>query len=711
MPANIGLYSYLTALLAYGGLSVLLVFAWRERRFTFSVLAATLATAVWGGTVALATVLEYPPVAWMQAAELLRNLCWLFLLLNLLGQRLEGSAHPLAGEAWRRWFWPVAGLSALLLVAGPLVFPVLPISGGAYRNLIFSTWLGMAVVGLLLLEQIYRNGTQGERWSSKYLCLGLGLIFSYDFFMYAEALLLQQLDTMLWQARGVVVSLAVPLLAVAIARNTNWKADIQISRHVVFHSVTLFAAGIYLILMAVVGYFVRILGGNWGGVLQVTFLVAAGLLLVALLFSGKIRAETRVWLSKNFFSYKYDYREQWLQFTERLSAGGDGVPITVVSALASLVNSPAGLLWSRQGNRFYLATHWNMPEPEGNLPLGDLPDWLQSSQWIIDLGEWQRSPDIYEGLVLPPWLTALERGWLVIPLMFNDSLQGILYLRRSDLHPDLNWEDRDLLKVAGRQAGSHLAQYQASTELVEARQFEAFNRLSAYVIHDLKNILAQQSLIVSNAERHKTNPAFVDDVIDTVRNSVVRMQRLMEQMRTGVRGSHSGTVSLLGLLQRSIEARAVAQPVPILGSDADDALIDADSEQLATVFGHVLQNAQEATDRDGEILVTAQRHADTVTVNVSDTGCGMDEAFVRDRLFKPFDSTKGLTGMGIGAFESREFVRSLGGDITVTSAPGVGSTFSIVLPCSAEFSEQNTAGETGDSSAANSADKGEVELE
>ena len=253
-------------------------------------------------------------------------------------------------------------------------------------------------------------------------------------------------------------------------------------------------------------------------------------------------------------------------------------------------------------------------------------------------------------------------------------------LQETGLKHSLNWEDRDLLKTAGRQAASHLAQHQASLALVEARQFDAFNRLSAYVVHDLKNILAQQSLIVSNAARHRDNPAFIDDMIATVENSVTRMQRLMEQMRSGVRSSAAGSVELVDLLREVIANRCATRPAPAADFAVDQCRVEADHERLGTVFNHLLQNAQEATDPDGEVRVHLGRDERWTSVDIIDSGRGMDPAFVRERLFRPFESTKGLTGMGIGVFESREYIRQLGGDIDVESTPGKGTRFTVTLP-------------------------------
>jgi len=202
--------------------------------------------------------------------------------------------------------------------------------------------------------------------------------------------------------------------------------------------------------------------------------------------------------------------------------------------------------------------------------------------------------------------------------------------------------------MAGHQAASYLAQYQSDQQLIQARQFEAFNRLSAYVVHDLKNILAQQSLIVSNAERHKDNPEFINDVIATIKNSVDRMTRLMDQMRNGLRGNNLYNIELSALLSRVVDNRANSgqRPVPTLDLPDQQMYIDADRDQLTTVFSHIIQNAQEATDKNGLVAVTLSHNAQQAMIEVRDSGIGMDAAFIRDRLFRPFDTTKGLTGMG-----------------------------------------------------------------
>jgi len=248
-------------------------------------------------------------------------------------------------------------------------------------------------------------------------------------------------------------------------------------------------------------------------------------------------------------------------------------------------------------------------------------------------------------------------------------------------HQSVNWEVMDVLKTAARQAASYLALDQAARALADARQFEGFNRLSAFVVHDLKNLIAQLSLVARNAERHRHNPAFIDDAMDTIKNSVAKMNRLLAQLRSPDQRTASARIDLVALVEDAVRLRSVQEPVPKLELLADERLsVRADADRLGAIVAHVIQNAQEATPRDGRVIVRVGRLDDHAAIDVDDTGSGMDADFVRERLFKPFDSTKGLTGMGVGAYDARELVSSLGGRVIVDSEPGRGTRFRMLIP-------------------------------
>jgi putative PEP-CTERM system histidine kinase len=246
---------------------------------------------------------------------------------------------------------------------------------------------------------------------------------------------------------------------------------------------------------------------------------------------------------------------------------------------------------------------------------------------------------------------------------------------------NLNWEDWDLLRTAGREAASYLALAAASDELARARQFEAFNRLSAYVVHDLKNLVAQLGLVVSNAARHKENPAFMADVIQTVDHAVDKMNRLLGQLRKDRFVTQESDIVDINRAAREVIAQRQAQtPRPTL-EDCDDVLqVLGNRDRLESVLEHLVQNAQEATPPEGEVSLRLFRDSDWAVLEVEDSGTGMDDSFVKDRLFRPFETTKGNAGLGMGAYQVRETVRLMGGRVDVRSRPDVGTTFEIRLP-------------------------------
>jgi len=258
-----------------------------------------------------------------------------------------------------------------------------------------------------------------------------------------------------------------------------------------------------------------------------------------------------------------------------------------------------------------------------------------------------------------------------------------MVLASSPAQIHFNWEDSDLIKTAGRQVAMHLAQLEASKALYEAKQFEARNRLTSYVMHDLKNLIAQLSLVVTNAARHRNNPQFMDDAIRTVDNSVQKMNRLLEHLRSdSVQLQEAEVIELCAVLGEVIQLMAGNLPVPTLDCQATGLHIRANRERCEAVIGHLIRNAQDATDDGGRIIVRLFRRNDWAIIEVQDTGTGMDEAFIKERLYRPFDSTKGKAGMGIGVFETRDYIHKLGGEIEVISRVGEGTTFRIQLPVS-----------------------------
>jgi putative PEP-CTERM system histidine kinase len=452
----------------------------------------------------------------------------------------------------------------------------------------------------------------------------------------------------------------------------------------VFYSTSLVAVGLYLLLMSLGGYALLLYGGSWGGLARTVFFVGAGLVLVIMLFSSTLRARSKVFFSKHFFHNKYDYREEWLRLISALSGFEDKTTRQIViKALAQIVNSPSGLLWilADKEKTYQLAATYHAKESAPNIPVDDpLIDFIKEEGWLIDLQEYALDPKHYGDLRLPSWLVDIDEAWLVVPLSTRQELVGLIVLTKAPGPPKLNYEDRDLLKTVGNHIAVHLAQEKSDNLLAEAQQFEAYNRTTAFLMHDLNNLIAQQSLIVANAEKHKRNPEFVDDAIRTIAGSVERMNRVMKQLKAGGAETPAKLTELKFVVSAAVDRCSAKRPVPTLNLNDVDARIAVNPEELTMVLAHLVGNAQDACAKDGVVEVSLHSSDGVATVIVADNGSGMSAEFVRNRLFRPFDSTKGSEGMGIGAYQAREFARKMGGDLHVQSNPGKGTNVSLTIP-------------------------------
>lgn len=694
MTVDIGAISYGAATFAFALLTVLFLVSWRGKLQGGLLVAAAAVTTSWAGTISygLANDVALAPLA--VGLEFARDGFWLAFLYKLIEVRAEqaGARH----QAFLRRAFHVGMILLVALGAASVGMGYLPPekTPGWGTSIQAMGLIGLALAGIALIEQLYRNAEDTQRWALKYFCLGLGALFAYDFYLYSEALLFKRIDSDVWTARGIANALVVPLLAVSAARNPQWSLSIHVSRRMVFHTTTLLGGGVYLLLMAAAGYYIRFFGGTWGNMLQSVFFFGALVILATVVFSSAMRAKLKVFLSKHFFSYKYDYREEWLRFTRTLSEEAPGVSVRERSlrAVASLVDSPAAALWMEQEDgHFGQVAQWNLPAThEHEASDSPLCRFLRERQWVINVPEYDNSPDMYNDLELPTWLRAAPGAWLVVPLMMHDALTGFIVLAKPRTERSFNWEDSDLLKTAGRQVAVYLAQIRTMEALSQARQFESFNRFSAFVVHDLKNLVAQLSLMLKNAEKHKHNPAFQEDMLATVGHATQKMNRLLSQLRAGYQTAQGASlVNLAELLAAVVASKHQYRPTPSFVNDAVDLWVLADKERLARVLGHLVQNAIEATPDTGEVAVTLSGKADLAVVEVRDTGKGMDEEFIRNQLFRPFSSTKSA-GMGIGAYECREYVQELKGDIRVESRVNAGTVFTVSLPSHArEYQEHN----------------------
>lgn len=334
----------------------------------------------------------------------------------------------------------------------------------------------------------------------------------------------------------------------------------------------------------------------------------------------------------------------------------------------------------KEGSQVSPVAHWNFPATNDQVDIDSpLCQFLMTSGWVVNLEEFRSFPRRYGALVLPDWLRSVVPAWLVVPLLVGDDLIGFVVLASPRTHIDVNWEINDLLKTAGRQAASFLAQMQATEALLEVRKFDSFNRMSAFVVHDLKNIVTQLSLMMKNAKRLSGNPEFQQDMLTTVDNSLDRMRQLMLQLREGATPPGKAFGVNLEEIAMRIAGVALSRDRLLEIEIKDAVLTRGHEERLERVIGHVVQNAFDATDVSGRVWLSIERANGQAQIVVGDTGQGMTPEFIQNRLFKPFQTTK-QAGMGIGAYESFQYVQELGGRIDVQSQPNVGTKVTIRLP-------------------------------
>lgn len=611
-------------------------------------------------------------------AETSRNLVWLALLhsLSATGDERQHGVRLVYGA--------VAAVLGLQLVADSLA---LFVPSGAIAETAVLLRITAAAGSLVLVHNLYGQASPASRSSIRLAMLALALLWTYDLNLYTIAYLDPAMATGLFEWRGAAVALTAPMFALAARHEDRWR--IRLSRAATFQSLSLLAICAYFVLMAILATALRGSGWDWSRGLLIALLSVMTVAAMVLVPSARARSWARVMVAKHLFEHRYDYRTEWLRFTDTLgSSGPDAPPLgeRVIKAFADIVEASGGLLVTRDSaGTIATAASWNWPSR--NPPAGEVEKallfWssIEDSGRILEFdavrGGWAHSSE--RAIPFPDWIVEDRRAWIGIPLIHHRRLVGLVLLAAPEHRRSLDWEDFDLLRTAGRQAASSLAEAHGQEALSNAQRFEEFNRRFAFILHDIKNLVSQLSLLSRNAERHSDNPEFRADMVATLRGSVGKMNELLARL------SPQATAHPLRLephplryiLSATIAAKRGNHDVRLLG-DAS-ACVLADAAALEQAVGHLLQNAVEASPPREPVLVRVGRRGEEVSIAIADKGAGMDGDFVRNRLFQPFASTK-AGGFGIGSFEARSLILAMGGRLTVDSRPGAGTTFSIFLP-------------------------------
>jgi len=435
----------------------------------------------------------------------------------------------------------------------------------------------------------------------------------------------------------------------------------------------------------IVGLFINQAELRWGTAAQIG-LIGLGLATIySLIMSNQVRDNIRVSVNKHFFRHKYDYRSVWLNLIQTLSSiSNDSEFFRLgLESVGNVFNAHGGAMWLKNSRgEFDLVSSWNIDSMANKkFTTSDaFIEPLEKEDWIYALTSSGKKDHDRHLKKIPDNINAIPDVWIIAPLMIGQKLVGFFLLTKKEQNEPLIWEDIDVIKSAGKQLAGYIVRQQSAEQLAESKQFDTYNKLTAFIMHDLKNLIAQQALVVENAKKHKENPAFVEDAIRTIENSVNRMSQLLKRLQRNTHQPARRSISIKSLLLEAIRKSSDRQPLPTLRSESDDGFVVADQDQLVMILMHIIRNAQDATANNGFIDINVQHEEKFVKIEVEDNGSGMDEDFLTNRLFKPFESTKSSMGMGIGAYQVREFIQAMGGAILVASEVNIGTSVSITLP-------------------------------
>ncbi len=540
------------------------------------------------------------------------------------------------------------------------------------------------VIALVNLEATLLTSSGSARWRIKFETIGAGALIAFFIFYYSQGLLYRSINMNLLPVRSFVLIISVAMIAVSRSRGAG-DVRLSISRKTAYRSVVVFLVGIYLIGLGLLGEGMKYIGRESQNKLlvSVAFVAAIGLLLV--LFSEKAKRRITVFLHKNFYQNKFDYRVQWLQFTDRLASAktGEDLLTSILEGFRDTFGMSGAALFFFDEDRRVYALRSSIGIASSTLPIKTddaLIRNIKERQWVLNVHD--------DNADIP----GHDREFLIgsdiiflVPLFFGEDLRGFIALGRP-INPRevYTYEDYDLMKTLARQAASAILNLKLSEELAESRQMEAVGKISAFVLHDLKNLVSALSLMMENAKDYMDDPDFQRDMIRSLDNTVSKMKRLIERLKN-IQDKDALRYENVDLRALVLETASLVTTAQISVS-GEGICVDVDREEMQKVILNLLLNGIEACNGKGTVSadVGPLRAGDngSACIRVSDTGSGMSEEFIRNSLFKPFVTTKGK-GLGIGLYQCRQIVEAHRGRIDVKSEVGKGSVFTVILPKSA----------------------------
>ena len=544
--------------------------------------------------------------------------------------------------------------------------------------------LALSFLSLFLIERLFKYSKMDKMLTG--LCLGIALLLLYDILHHSISMTELQSAELVGQFRPFIYLIGSILMCfyVLISPGSEQNKRFRISHSMAFYGSTLVSTALFISLITFLASLIKDQNDIWTNAVLMLMMFAITFSVIASLLSANFRNTIRVQLNKHFFSHKYDYRTEWLKVNNTLSnkLGSVSPERIAVKAIAKPFDARAGALWMLDGDEYRL-TFSNIPNCEiGSYRICKDHTMCQrmiSDAWIFNLHAPDNSHLATFNDELPTFLFGPGKLWLMIPLMVGNELDGFIGLTTEKDKRDTNWEDLDIIRTISGQIASYLRLHQYEKQLEEEHRLSLYNQLSSFIMHDLNNLIAQQSLVVKNAEKHIDNPAFVADTIYTISNSVNRMKELLFKLRNN-QPERNQRLNLDSVIKSALQHSADLKPVPDYSSPETALWIEADADKLMMSISHLLKNAQEATPDAGTINLEVNQKDTIAEIVITDNGKGMEQKFIDEKLFKPFESTKSNRGMGIGVYLTKEYINQLDGSLHVTSEISQGTTFKIQLP-------------------------------
>jgi putative PEP-CTERM system histidine kinase len=569
-----------------------------------------------------------------------------------------------------------------------LPYAVLLFTGKSGRSF-YALILMAAVLIMANLERTLRGATGYIRWQIKFVVLGMACICASWIYVSSQVLVYSELVPELAVVHPVMLIVGGILLAWGLLRSQYLNVDVYLSRTTIQYSLTALLASAYLILVGLLAYFVRYYNPDRLLPLDALVVLLALAGLGMFLLSDRIQERVRRFVTRHFRRPLYDYRKSWMDLTEKTNSliGTEELCKAVATIVSQTFSILSVSVWlcdegkerlSLAGSTVFTGAHADDLQRSGD-EVSRLLLTLDGRFSALDLRE--KSFDWADGIMKArPEYFAEYKMRYILPIQTGGALVGMMTLNDDRVgKAPLSLEDQDLLNAYAAQLGARVMQLRLSENLRKAQEIEAFQHVSAFFIHDLKNVASRLSLTMQNLPAYFDNPAFRDDALRLIRESVTKIDetisRLSSLKQIEIKKEKTDFNGLLEIALSDFE-RATRQSLEKDYGSLPEVPVDA--EQMQKVIGNLVMNAYEATKGKGIIRVSTSASDHEVMLSVSDNGCGMPRHFIDKMLFRPFNSTK-KRGMGIGLFHSKMIVEAHQGKIEVESEPGKGTTFRVIL--------------------------------